>query len=187
MKRTLVVVAAVVGFAAAAGASTFTVVSRDAGDTADQNIFVVGETILLKFTGDAQDNTNAAQAIFGQLNYNTNGDITDFVSNSQTPMFATVSGLAQADNFSYIMNQSNTANTPPSTQIQIATVRLLATAPGSSLVQIGGEAFDFFGDYRPGSELPDTVHSFTIIPEPATAGLIGLGLLGLILGGRRRA
>jgi hypothetical protein len=37
-----------------------------------------------------------------------------------------------------------------------------------------------------GTTLPEN-WSFTVVPEPTTAGMLGLGLLGLAAGGRRRS
>jgi hypothetical protein len=189
MKRTLVVVAAVVGFATAASAiGTFSVISTDTSNSA-KSTFLVGETIVLRFEGNA--NGGLAAGIFGAISYS--GAITDFVSNSQTPMFNTVAGLLNSDDgttgVSYMFNQLNSAGTPvdPLTQQQIALTTLTATAEGVSQVHLAADVFDFFGDYR--QNPTDLVASFTVvaIPEPATAALIGLGLIGLLLGGRRRA
>jgi len=54
-------------------------------------------------------------------------------------------------------------------------------------VNWGGSQLDFFGIYQYPISSPDTGTTFSIIPEPTTATLIGLGLFGLALGGRRRA
>jgi hypothetical protein len=54
-------------------------------------------------------------------------------------------------------------------------------ACSQSIPTTGDTAFDLFGP------IPVNFNSFTVeIPEPATAGLVMLGLLGLAIGGRRQ-
>src|SRR5688572_23620129 len=64
MKRTLVVAAAVIGFATSASAATLTVFTTNYSGVA-QNTFGYGETLLLKVTGDSQGGTD--NAIEGRL------------------------------------------------------------------------------------------------------------------------
>ena len=87
-----------------------------------------------------------------------------------------------------MMNQISpiTATAANSTVPLITTVSFLATGAGESNVNwdtdtAGGFGLDFFGI----TQAPGTV--ITVIPEPTTAALLGLGLLGLTITGRRRA
>jgi hypothetical protein len=179
MKRTLVVVAAVVGFAAAASASTLTVATNHV-----TNLFNVGEQVILTVNGNAQG--GVASGILGTLNYSA--ALTSFVSNSQTAMYPLLGPLASGPGSSDTFNQINGLASPsaPSTQTIVSTVTLNAVAPGVVNVTWNAASLDFFGTY--GNPVPAGT-SFTIVtvPEPATAALIGLGLIGLVLGGKRRA
>jgi len=189
MKRTLVVVAAVVGFAAAANAALLTVTSELSGGGA-QNTFLVGDTIVLRIVGDPQG--GVATGIIGNLTYN--GAITDTIAGNQAPtLFANAGAQTLGDGLSVAFDSNcgcGTGITPPGTQV--STLTLVATGPGTSSVGWGGFSGLYFFDISssdPASNIPQA-HSFTIngvIPEPATAALLGLGMLGLVFGGRRRA
>jgi hypothetical protein len=68
--------------------------------------------------------------------------------------------------------------------LQHATVTLLADAIG--IVHVNWDPVtDFFGSYN-GTYVP-TGATFTIVPEPATAALLALGQLGIVLGARARS
>jgi len=186
MKRTLVVVAAVVGFAAAASASTLSVISTTTSNVV-QNTFAPGDTIVLRITGDATGVTS--NGIHGELTYN--GALTTDVGGTQGDWYSTLGTQFLGDGVSVAFDQGNGQANPtaPNNQISTSTITLLADATGISIVRWGGENLQFFDIYTSSGgfgDMPDA-HSFTIIPEPATAGLIGLGLLGLVLGGRRRS
>ena len=180
MKRTLVVVAAVVGFAAAASASTLTVFTTNSSNVA-QTVFNVGDTILLKVTGVA---TGTDLGIQGRLDFNA--AITSVVGTVQGTWLPTIVNNS-GDGFSYAFNQTSGSAQAAINPTDTTVITLIADAIGTSTVTWGGSSLDFFGIYQYPITDPSTGASFSIIPEPTTATLIGLGLFGLALGGRRRA
>ena len=185
MKRTLFVVLALMALATAASAATITIAS-------DKLTYNVGDTIHITVTGDSQG--GKSNGIFGRLEYSA--ALTDTVTSSQNTLAGgggtfTTGHLSRGDGFDEVMNAINgtTLNITVSNLLQ-STATLVAQATGVvDLVWSNGAGFElnFFGlttANQPGSRA-----SFTIgaIPEPATAALIGLGLIGLALGGRRRS
>jgi hypothetical protein len=181
MKRTLFVLAVVVGFATAASAATLSVVS-------DSATYTPGQTITLTVTADDQGTTS--YGIFGQLTY---GASNTHVSAVQTLLVGKYGkwtsqplpgggGVSRA--FSQITGTAQDANNLPGT---LSTILLVAGAPGIYPVEWDTTnanpdlRLTFFGlTTAPGT-------SFTVIPEPTTAALLGLGLLGILVGGRRRS
>jgi len=186
MKRTLFVVAALVAFATAASAATITVVSN-------KLTYNVGEQVILTVTGDSEGGKDSE--VFGRLEYSA--ALTSSLTSSQGQLtraggaiFAITGTLSQGDGFAEVINQIIDGGGTPRTvdNLQISTATLVADAVGTVVVTWSnafGFEMDFFG-LTTGTN-PGPQATFTIIPEPTTAALLGLGLLGLVLGGRRRS
>jgi len=166
MKRTLVVVAVVVGFAAAASAATLTVVSN-------KTTYLSGEAITLTVSGNSAGAT--AYGVYGRLLYTGAGGVTP---NTQTqkllPATGTASGwatgsLGNGAGFSESFNQGGLSpQSYAGAKDPFSTVTLVAGALGVVNVnwevnEATGNALRWFGIQSAGP-VPGT--TFTIIPEP---------------------
>ena len=191
MKRTLFLVAALVVFATGASAVTLTVVS-------DKTTYNIGETITLSVNGQS-DPGQTSFGIFGRLEFD--GSLVNISGNTQKLIGTAGSGWNKSTIETFDSNAAgtNTAGAETFDQVNggggtqtatdpISTVTLIAQAAGVVNVvwnTASGSGFElnFFGlSSGPGA-------SFTIvaIPEPSTVALLGLGLIGLTVSGRRRS
>jgi hypothetical protein len=181
MKRTLrfaIAVAAVLGLAAAANAATVTVV-------ADAATYNVGDTITLTVNTNSQGEILfQATAVVGYT-----GPVTSLTSTPSLPppaagWFTAPTDVISSPGFRLVFDALNFGGNDPGTAFG-GTLTFSADAPGSATFTIGGNpanAIDFaFGTAAAGSSV-----TVSIVPEPTTAALLGLGLFGLAVAGRRR-
>jgi hypothetical protein len=168
--------AVVLGLATAASAATLTVVS-------DKATYNPGETITLTISGDDEGATQV-YSTYGRLTWTagqvTAGDLgTQVLPGPGWVESPRVSGpdfleaIAAAD-FSF-------SGVAPAYPAVINVVTLIAGGPAGVTIN-WADSLSFFGILG-----AQPAVSFTIVPEPTTAALLGLGLLGLVVGGRRRS
>jgi hypothetical protein len=181
MKRTLIAVAAIIGLATAANAASVTV-------TSDQASYNLGETITLTVNVSTLP-AEASTQVFGDLILSGTGSVSGGVS-TQAPLqsfggaIVWVTGLSPCTPaICTAMNQIGGLSPFPVTNTPLNIAIITYTAAGAGTVNVNWDpsTFDFFLAPLPAGT------SFTIVPEPTTAALLGLGLLGLAVSGRRRA
>jgi hypothetical protein len=182
MKRTLIAVAALVGLASAANAASVSV-------TADQAVYTSGDTITLTVVATANLGETGSAA-FGDLLLSGTGSVLggSVVSQSLTSFGGAIVWIDGAHPCSptvcTAMNQIVLGTFPvDNTPLNIAVITYTAGAAGTVNVAWDNTTFDFFGAVNQ----PGTSFNIVPIPEPTTAALLGLGLLGLAVTGRRRA
>lgn len=194
MKRTLIAWVAVLALASGASAATIVV------DT-DKQIYDVGETILLTATL----NVTGAEGAFlsASVNVEWNGALASPAGNASLPTITSFggtlpwingTGACLSDSCLLVDALSPITLTPvqPDAGVYIGTLELavVSTLPG------GGAGAQLGLDFQISSATPtifgatptlgDNAANAGVIPEPGTAALLGLGLLGLGIGGRRR-
>jgi len=188
MKRTLIAVAALVGLASAANAATLSINPGGVGGT-----YNVGDLITITVTGDSAGASDLG--IFGRILF-SNGGIAniDAASASQNTLLAfgsipwtngtTTCNASDCDMFNAL--SAFGLSPAPASNLMVSTVSFLAAAPGTTTLTWEtdpntGFQLNFFGITSSAGS------SITVVPEPTTAALLGLGLFGLAVAGRRRA
>jgi hypothetical protein len=193
MKRTLTTVAAligVIGLASAANAASLALDSNCPGEVCQLG------TLTLTLTATNAGETDAG--VIGVLLFN-NALLDPPAQATQTPLVSagvtwTQGGLAgfcnDANGRCRMFNQTRAGGAAAIDNggtFQLSTVTFTAVAQGTatftwmiSPLTPATQRLDYFGvTNSPGLTI-------TIVPEPTTAALLGLGLLGLAVAGRRR-
>jgi hypothetical protein len=183
MKRTLFVMAVVLGFATAAGAATLSVVT-------DKATYSPGETVSLTLTGNSQGEVASFYSLIGRLTYNPAlaDPGTVGVALNPGPGWSD-GGASQADGFVELFNFADfgfTGNAPAYNGNVVINTATLIAGPTAGTVNLDWAAsLSFFPSIQ--GARPGTSFDIVVIPEPTTAALLGLGLIGLVVGGRRRS
>jgi hypothetical protein len=169
----------------------------------DNTTYSVGDTITLTVTGDSQGASDIG--IFGTVEYDStlvsaNGGQTQSPLTSFDGGLPWVQGMLFVDlphaNTQDAFNQIGGLVAVPVDQLLIAVMTFHAAAPGIA-------NFGWFAEERLLGGSVDTLHFFGLtnasggavtirgpvaaVPEPTTASLLALGLVGLTIAGRRRS
>jgi hypothetical protein len=188
--KTLMVLAAFAGFASGANAASVLM-------TADSNVVFQGGTIVLhgvvSSTTLESDNT-----VFGAILYQDAFLSVNAANNSQVglPGWATSLGALSCNTTRCVsFSQINANGVLPvpggAVAFQISSTEFVvdATTPIGTILTFNWQStpstqrLDYFGV----TSAPGTTVTVVPIPEPTTAAMLGLGLLGLALAGRRRS
>ena len=187
MKRILTTAAfALVSLAAAANAAVSINLTPGA-TTATQ-----GSTITLT-TFATSDGGETDDTIVGIINYQDAFLNSNVGGNSQVPLFNTIGGLLCTTAFCTAFSQVNSTGVIPLgiTNSAIATTTFIVdpTTPVGTVVTFNWrttpstQRLDWFGL----TSAAGTTVTIVAVPEPTTAAMFGIGLLGLAFAGRRRA
>ena len=186
MKRTVHFLTAIVFVVAiSVSATAATSINLVASGSFTQGSLITLETFATADGGET-DNT-----IFGAINFSDAFLNSNAPGNSQVPLFTSIGALTCTTAFCVAFSQVNAAGpiAVNLTNALIATTTFTATAaPGTTITFAWRttpttQRFDWFGLTN---GTPPSIN-VTVIPEPTTVALLGLGLVGLAVAGRRRA
>ena len=193
MKRTLMTLVAALAFAGTASAATLSI------DT-DASSYLIGDTInvTVVLTTEAGD---PYTPVYVQADWDgAVGSVVPFFdSSSQSPILTSFgggstwnngTGLCGTADSCAILDQFQIGTTfapDPPGQVITGTLGILASGAGALNLTINQPLFQALGltvgQVSVGANLAGGV---TVVPEPGTAAMVGLGLLGLASVGRRR-
>jgi len=182
--RTLTLIAA--GLAASA-LLAFTAQAATLTMVTDKSTYSVGETITITVTGNSEG--EATTSVIGRITFDPTRTTvltqtqTQYLSFGGFVMWSLGALNQQPTNFKSFDQIGGLSPIPVSNDPLTAVATLSADALGVvnfNWVTTGTDALNFFSvSSGPGQTI-------TIIPEPTTAALLGMGLLGLAVAGRRR-
>ena len=150
-------------------------------------------SVITLHTFGTQNGSETDDTIFGAINYQDTFLNSNAAGNSQVPLFNTLGGLVCTTGFcaAFSQVQSDGVKSINITNQLVATTTFIVdpTTPNGTVLTFAWrtapstQRFDWFGlTNAPGT----TVTVTGVIPEPTTAALLGLGMIGLAVSGRRR-
>ena len=191
MKRNLVLAAALLSLGLASAANAASVVLSPNQLTPYNTGEII--TLTVSVTADAGETDTS---VFGVVQYQSAFVTPVALSQAQNQLPATLAGpwnvgvLPACTTINCrAFSQTNSGGTVGVTNFVIATMQFTATGPIGSIGNFTWQSapisqrLDFFGV----TSAPGATVSIVPIPEPTTAAMLGLGLFGLAMAGRRRA
>jgi hypothetical protein len=150
-------------------------------------------SVITLHTFATQNGSETDDTIIGNINFSNTFLTGNAATNTQVPLFNTIGGLLCTTAFctAFSQVQSDAPKSLGITNMQIATTtfNVNPTTPNGTVLTFAWrtapstQRFDWFGlTNAPGT----TVTVTGVIPEPTTAALLGLGMIGLAVSGRRR-
>ena len=190
MKRTLIAMVAALGLASSASAATLSL------DT-DAATYNVSDTITVTMTLNIDGTEGAgATSAFAQISWDgvvgvgaanstQSGNLTSFSGGLN---WTAGGGLCVSGSLCTMIDQLQglTSFAPDSPDSITATLEIHANAIGALNLQVVDGTFNVFGLNSAATQIGANAAAATVVPEPGTAAMVGLGLLGLASVGRRR-
>lgn len=155
-------------------------------------VYDVGDTIEITVTGDSQGEETIT--IFGRLLFGT-PSVADIASGTPTQnqllalgvipwlMYDSSLGCDASSCNMFAQGEAFGLQPAPASNLLVATVSFLAVAPGSSSLSWSTANDGFQLTFFSLTDAPGT--SITVVPEPASGALLGLGLAALAASRRR--
>lgn len=188
MKRTLIAMVAALGLASSASAATLSL------DT-DAATYNISDTITVTMTLTTDGTTPGALSAFAQVAWDGAVGV-GAASSSQDGNLSSFSGgiqwtaggglCAAADLCTMIDQLQGLTSFAPDAATITATLEIHANAVGALNLQVVDSSFNVFGLSSGATQVGANAAAATVVPEPGTAAMVGLGLLGLASVGRRR-
>jgi hypothetical protein len=196
MKRTLIAIAAALGLASSASAATLSV-------NTDQQTYLVSDTITVTMTLDVDGTEAGFASAFGEISWDgvvgVGAGSSDQTGGSTNGGFLTSfgGGLSWFEGPNVCLSssqcalidqlQGTTTFAPDAGQTIVGTLLIHAAAVGTLDLVVEAGSFIMFGLTAGEVSFTTNAANANVVPEPGTAAMVGLGLLGLASVGRRRS
>ena len=178
MRRVLTLVSAIgASLALASSASALTSFSVQGSNLPGTNTY----TIVMSY--DAGDNIQGYATSLNTTGMYASAGVRNAVAPFNTPLGALTIPIGGTGTVSAWGAVSGGVNGPGANNVAIGTVDITVVAGDTVTPFIRPFVDGFFTQFS--TLAPDSISGLTIIPEPTTAALLGLGIVGLAVSGRR--